>query len=320
MFVDEAGLVDDVELLALPLLEGQRLIQGQTQLAGDIVDAAREDVGLQRRGILDHPHDDALEVGLLAPPVRILVQHDMRAAHHLGDAVGAGIKAGIGRIGVVERLVLVLRGVGEGRPFQMRGQDVEAGHVVVVERDPVDMQDEGLFVDRVDLEDAAEAFGAADPRHGILADLPGEDHVLGGDGLAVAPARGGVERHAQRDTFLSLRQVFQLGAPVLEGRNLGAHQAGELPILVVGHHRPPRHAQDVGLGHHGVDHGVEGRRELRDADGELLVRRRLRATFARESEGEKGQENTAERSDFPGTACGVAHALEIAEPARIVTG
>jgi hypothetical protein len=53
----------------LAFLQRDDLVDGQADaLAGDHVDVAGEQVGLQRGGVLDQLDDDALEAGLGPPP------------------------------------------------------------------------------------------------------------------------------------------------------------------------------------------------------------------------------------------------------------
>src|SRR3546814_3180643 len=80
--------------------EGERLVEREAELAGDHVDVAGQQVGLQRRGLLDGEDGDAVEVGPLAPPGLIALQHQARAGHRLDDAVGPEVEAAIGRVGV----------------------------------------------------------------------------------------------------------------------------------------------------------------------------------------------------------------------------
>src|SRR3546814_10312593 len=61
MLVDQPRLVQHREPLGVALLEGDRLVDGEAELAGDHVDRAGQQVGLQRRGVLDGPDLDPLE-------------------------------------------------------------------------------------------------------------------------------------------------------------------------------------------------------------------------------------------------------------------
>src|SRR3546814_18215772 len=74
MLVDEARLVDDVEVPAPPFLQSERLVERQAQLAGDIVDRTGEQIRLQSSGILQDSHDNPVECGLLPPPGRVRLQ------------------------------------------------------------------------------------------------------------------------------------------------------------------------------------------------------------------------------------------------------
>src|SRR3546814_12508741 len=105
-------IVDDVDALAGPTLQADRLAWRQTQLAGGVVDAAGQEVRGQRGDVLDGPDDDALELRLLAPPGRVGLEHDMRAGLDLGHAIGAEPQPGVGRVGFVGASVAVLVGQG----------------------------------------------------------------------------------------------------------------------------------------------------------------------------------------------------------------
>src|SRR3546814_1335294 len=87
-------------------------------LAGDVVDAAGQEVRGQRGGVLDGPDDDALELRLLAPPGRVGLEHDMRAGLDLGHAIGAEPQAGVGSVGFVGASVAVFGGHGEVRAVE----------------------------------------------------------------------------------------------------------------------------------------------------------------------------------------------------------
>src|SRR3546814_18442229 len=92
MLVDEARLVDDVEVPAPPFLQSERLVERQAQLAGDIVDRTGEQIRLQSSGILQDSHDNPVECGLLPPPGRVRLPRDMRPADAFDDPVRAEIE------------------------------------------------------------------------------------------------------------------------------------------------------------------------------------------------------------------------------------
>jgi hypothetical protein len=101
MLVDEARLELDVEARAVALLEGERLVERQAELARDVVDRAREEVRLQRRGVLDGADRDAPEMRLVAGPAGIWLQNEMRA----GDDLREGPKCRPGRVGSASKSV-----------------------------------------------------------------------------------------------------------------------------------------------------------------------------------------------------------------------
>ena len=155
MLVGEAGLEDHLVAPAVARLQRLRLVEGQADLAGDHVDGAGKQVRLQRRGVFDGADDDALECRRRALPVGIADQHDVRAGRHLGDAVGAVVEAGVGRIGGVAGARRVGVGLGEGGGLDVLGQQLEVVDGVVVEVAAVEVQDEGALVLDVDLRKAA---------------------------------------------------------------------------------------------------------------------------------------------------------------------
>ena len=269
VLVDQPGLVGDVVARAVTLLEGQRLVDGDAELAGDHVDGAGQQVRFQGRGVLDHPHRDFVEGRFGAPPGVVARQHDVGAGDQLDHLVGSEGEARVGRVGVEGGAVAVGRRVGlEDRPLDVRGQDFQA-RGGEVEGDAVEVQREGLVVDHLDRKDAPEGFEVADPGLGVAADLPGEHHVGAGHRLAVAPPRPGMDLVGDRDALFAVGQRLRHRQAVLDGRQLGAQHADQPPVLVVGGERTPGHGQHVGLGQHGVDQRVEGRGKLGDADAQL---------------------------------------------------
>ena len=122
MLEHQARLVDDLKRAAVPLLEGERLVERQPEFAGDHVDRAGQQIGFERGGVLDRAHRDAPERTGRARPMRVRLEHDVRAGRDLADPVGAVIEAGVGRVGGIPGLHPVLRRVGEGGPLDMRRQ------------------------------------------------------------------------------------------------------------------------------------------------------------------------------------------------------
>ena len=221
---------------------------------------------------------------LLAGPMRVGLQRDRSARLHVGDAIGAVIETGIGGVGVEARAPAIGLGVlFEARAFQMRRDEFVLAEIVVGEGDAVRREDQRLGIGRVDLQDAAIAFARGDARARMLADFPGQDRVVGDDRLAVAPIRVRLDAEGDFHAFLAVGQGHALGAAVFDGRQFHAHKANELPILVVGRHRPAGHAEHVALGRHRIDHRMEGRGELRQADRQFVL------GFGREGQSEQGE-------------------------------
>src|SRR3546814_6803606 len=81
MLVDQPRLVQHREPLGVALLEGDRLVDGEAELAGDHVDRAGQQVGLQRRGVLDGPDLDPLEGRAPALPVLVADQNQRSEEH-----------------------------------------------------------------------------------------------------------------------------------------------------------------------------------------------------------------------------------------------
>src|SRR3546814_228306 len=117
------------------LFRSDRLVDGEAELAGDHVDRAGQQVGLQRRGVLDGPDLDPLEGRAPALPVLVADQNQPRPGLHRRHPVGAVPQSRPGRIGLVQGAVAVFARHLEGRAFQMRRQHVEVAHrrVAVVE-------------------------------------------------------------------------------------------------------------------------------------------------------------------------------------------
>ena len=109
------------------------------------------------------------------------------------------------------------------------------------------------------------------PVFGSRADLPGEGEVLRRHLLAVAPFEVGLELDGDRHALLAVGAILDLGEPVLDGRQLGADQAGILPARVVSRDLAHDEAERVGFDDLGIDIGMQRRGKLRDADGELIL-------------------------------------------------
>ncbi len=305
MLVEEAGLEEDAEAVAVALLEGDRLIDRQAEGAIGHVDVAGEQVGLERRRVLDRLDDDPREDGRLAPPGGVALEHDGAARHDPRDPVGAEGEPRIGRVGIEKGAVAVGGRVRlEDLALEMCRQDPEVVDGVVVEVELLVVNDEGLVVDRIDLPDPPIELGVGDAALLVPADLPGEEHVLRRDRDAVAPGRLGLERIGERHADLAVGCRLTDGALVLQGRQLGAEHADEVPTLVVDRERPLRHAQHIGLGRHRIDVGVEVARELGDADDELVARGRS----AGAGQDEEGREEPA-RSPAHRPGSGARHCI-----------
>ena len=281
VLVDEPRLVNELEAPSVAALQSQCLIEGEAELAGDHVDGPRQQVGLERRRVADDAHDDAPEMGLRPPPCGVGLEHHMRSRHYFGDQVGPEIEPLVGGVGIEGGAVLVVGGVGEGLALEVLRQQPESVDGVVLEGELVEVHGEGLVVHHVDGLEAAVELHVADAAQGVAADLPGEDHVGAGHRGAVAPAGVGTDGVGDGDAAFAVCRALGHGAAVLDGGQLGAQHADQPPVLVVGGERAPRHGQHVGLGHHGVDVGMEGRRELGDADDQFVLARRGRGRCRR---------------------------------------
>src|SRR5438045_1350969 len=69
VLINQAGLVDDLERLAVPSCEGQPFIERQAELAGDHVDRARQQIGFERRGVLDRANRDSTKAAWRTCPM-----------------------------------------------------------------------------------------------------------------------------------------------------------------------------------------------------------------------------------------------------------
>jgi hypothetical protein len=147
----------------------------------------------------------------------------------------------------------------------MRGQGHD-GPVVVVEGHAIDRRREMQVVLDLELQQAIVELGRGDARERVLADLDGECVVLGGDGHAVAPFHRPeleIDLHALLAALFSITgKIDDAGMAVLDGRQLGADQADQLPARVVGGERPCGHVGDQRLGQHRADQRVHGARRL----------------------------------------------------------
>ncbi len=157
----------------------------------------------------------------------------------------------------------------------MLGQQVEIAQALIVAGPLVHVQGEAPLGMDLDPVDAAVELVGLHARLLGAPDLPGEDDVLGGDRLAVAPDEFGLERVGDGHAWGAVGRGLVLGRARLERRQFRAQKTGQRPIRVVGRDGPPRHAGDVGLGQHGIEAGMQGRRVLRDADHQPFLRRGL---------------------------------------------
>ena len=101
------GMTVDLDAAEAMLAEGRAaevydtLAPHEAKFAGDHVNFTGQQIGLERRGVLNRANNDSIERRTFAPPSRIAFEHDVRAGHRLGDPVGAEIQAGVGRIRLV---------------------------------------------------------------------------------------------------------------------------------------------------------------------------------------------------------------------------
>ena len=270
VLVDEPRPVLDHETVAVALLERERLVDREPQLARDEVDRPGEEVRLQGHRVLDGPDDDEVEVRLAPPPLGVALEPDVRSARDLRDPVGAVVEAGMAGLGLVAGSVAIGRGVLlEDGPLEVLGQEAERadGRVVVVE--PVVVDGVAVVVVDVDGEHPEVVRMGGNPGPRVAPDLPGEDDVAGGDGGAVPPFRARIEGIAHRHPLPPARQRLDRGRARLDRRHAGAQHAGVGPVVAADHRRPAHEAEDVALGEHRVDDGMKGGGELGDADDEL---------------------------------------------------
>ena len=205
------------------------------------------------------------QVGLRSRSMRLPGEID-------ADPIGPEGQPLVGGVGVEQRAVAVGGGVAlERGSIEMCRQEAEVVDGVVAERELPIVHREGLSVHDIDPGDPPIELGIADPALRMPPDLPGEEHVVRAHRHAVAPGGPGLDRVGERHPFAAVLLRLDRGTPVLEGRQLGAEHAGELPPGVVGRERPLRQPMHVGLGRHRLDVRVEGRRELADADGETVA-------------------------------------------------
>ena len=104
-------------------------------------------------------------------------------------------------------------------------------------------------------------------------DLPGKLDIFGRYRLPVAPHGIGPDGVGDGDSLFSFRRFFRRREPVFNGRKLCAQHADQLPILVVGGDGAARHGQHVAFGHHRIDAGMEGGRELCNPDDQFVLGR-----------------------------------------------
>ena len=207
---------------------------------------AGQQVGLERRGVLDRLDHDALEVRRLAPPGRVRLEHDVRAGRDLGDAIGTEVEAGVGRVGVEGGALAVGRGIGSkaGRS-RCAGSEPEVVDRVVVEGQPRSTCIVKVLSSITSIcQDAPVELGVADAALRMPADLLGEQHVVGGDGRAVAPGRLRADGVGDRDALACRRAASSATACRSRGsaaRCRACRRAASR--CVVGGERPLRHAR-----------------------------------------------------------------------------
>ena len=277
MLVDQSRLIADHIVRTMALLERESLIEREAQGAVDHVDAARQQIGLEGRRVLDRLDRDRVEDGCLAPPVGISLEPDGAAGLDGGDPIGTEGEARIGRLGVEAGAVAVGgRILLEDRPLEMGRQQPEIVDGVVVEGQLLVVDRESAVVDDVDLPEPPIHLGIAHTGLGVPSDLPGEHDVLGRHGRSVGPGGVGLDGVGEGHTRLAVGRGLANGLAVLEGRQLGAEHADQFPLLVERRQRPLRQAQHVALRRHRFDVGMEVRGELADADRQVTGPRRRR--------------------------------------------
>lgn len=143
----------------------------------------------------------------------------------------------------------------------------------------------------------------------MLADLPGEDHVIGRDRRPIAPFRIRANGKGDGNAFarrprISRRQVFDFRTAIFDRRQFRAEHADELPIRVVGRKRPQRHAEHIGFRQRRVDIGLKGRRKLDHADHQLILGMGGSRRGDRQRHCRKDGEQDGEQGEFRSHACG----------------
>ena len=237
------------------------------------VDVAAEQIGRERRGILDMAQHDALKARRRAGPMRVRRQHDLRAAVIGGDHVGAVVQPRIDRGAVVARGFDIRaggRGLCRDRPLDMLRQDLVP--LVVVRADLAEMQHRRVRIHHIHRDRTAPWIGVGKAARRVAPQLPGEGDVAGGDGGAVAPLQARLQLDRDRHALRAIRPVLDLGQAVLQRRQLRAQQAGVLPRRVEGRDRAQHEPHHVGAHDLRIDVGMQAGRELGDADGERVVR------------------------------------------------
>ena len=272
MGVGEVRFVGIGEAGGVLPLQHQHLVQRQpAAIAGRHVDVAGQQIGLQCGGVADGPDHEPLEIRRVTRPFRVALQHDLAALLDGGDAVGAVIQPGIGRIAVVQAALDILaravRGV-EHRLLQMRRQQLAQLIELVVGF--AQMHHRRLRIHHIHPRDARPGPGVGEAAIRVAPDAGGEGEVRRAQRRPVAPGQPGTEPPSHRHA-LALRHHAAIG----DAGKLGAQQAAEMAVGIERHHRTVAEAQYVELARIRIDRRVQGRRERRHADHQRGVRLRL---------------------------------------------
>ena len=155
----------------------------------------------------------------------------------------------------------------------MLGQEQEVVHRVVAAPELLPVDDEGPVVDRRDPDDfLGEQLAVGDPALRVFTDFPSEQHVLRGDRRAVTPCGARLDLESRVDRLCPVGLGDLDRRAFLKARQLGAEHADQFPVLVEGREGPLGHFQNVVLGRHRIDAGMERSGKLDRADHQIVFR------------------------------------------------
>ena len=262
----------DIEPIRLGFGKRQHLVQRDAEVAaGHGIDVAGQQIGIKRRGVLDQPHGDALEAGLVARPVFVGHQHDLLVGAKLADPVRAKPQARLLRMAVEGGFLTVVEralGRAEDRPLDMLGQDGGGGgrirHAGIVILRAVQREAGVQRVDRLHLVDQ---LGGGEQ----LGHLERESHVGSCHLHAVRPEQIGLERVGDLHAVGAVVALDDPGVAVFQAGHLGAEHADQRAILGVSDHGTVDGQQDAVFDRGVGDVGMHVRRKLHHADGQCVM-------------------------------------------------